>query len=511
MNLRGLALVLLSCSFSAFASVAERHKLEELLNSPTRPTLEQVRQIRHLIPADAKELALTAAQLKAPFDKRINIGQWLPLLLENSPKLIAAFEMTYPGATWYFLGRDSLPFADYFEAFYQSLGQMGRVKRIGMSRPTLKGASDKLLLSLLKSHGFSMSQLESKSPVVFIDTVSSGYGTQGRALMAAIHGKWKSTGHDPLDLISRTGMIGMMVSTFQGIPQDYRMREVYFMDQALRLLQAPAGQSDFTEVMQNLSVLTIPQAPNAANEAGYTHFLGAWHDSYGPLVQSPTGAVLATLGPSYDHDMKLSVLWTQKAILDHVDSGAAWEQVRIAAHAMGFEFPTRRPRPALLPLGSMRALYNQIAKGESPQEAQQIKRLKPGPPTQLEGAISQFLNYEASVGSCFEHPEHCLSRLHYLLGHTQFQSREEHFLLVEAAFRRIRLLGLNLDRISNYLAAVAEYYSPSTTARSTRPELPAIRAGSVSDLYIKLSEASGLRDSNCENLISKVNLAPEGQ
>lgn len=333
--------LLLSFIYAASAA-AHGERIKAILDQPLRPTMEQVLEIFHEI-HDEDGIPVSAHAASGYYDQRLDIPGWLKLLLKNGPRLIVEFEKTYPGATWVFLGRDGLPWADLFEAFYTDLGQPNRVVRIGISKPSMENVSDETLLNLMRDAGVPVDTLDQAHPTIFIDSVSGGYGRQGRRLMAALFKAWTESGRDPLAILDKVDMIGLMVSTFQGVPNDIRFKELHQYLQALLLIDTESwGPWSGDDLFSHLRIMTVNRMGDASNEAGYTHFIGAWHDSFGKIRRSK-GETKAVPGEQYPEQMKKSVLWQQKKIWQFVRTGNCLQAVQQWAARSGFEFPVKRP------------------------------------------------------------------------------------------------------------------------------------------------------------------------
>jgi hypothetical protein len=134
----------------------------------------------------------------------------------------------------------------------------------------------------------------------------------------------------------------MIVSTFQGFPNPLRFKPIhqYLQSLFLKSIDKRYGGEHLTE---QLRILTYDQQHNHANEAGYTHFLGAWHDSF-QQIKRTNGVYAAVPGAPYQHEMRQTVLYTQKQIWDFVKSGQCAVQVNEWARSFGFVMPTARPR-----------------------------------------------------------------------------------------------------------------------------------------------------------------------
>ena len=338
-------------------SVGQAGTLVDLFQSQLRPTMRDIQNVTPPIisptgmPMVAQHdllvtrRAISDTSRHATVDQRVNIDLWLPKLLGNGPKLIAAFEKTYPGARWVFLGRDGLPWADLFEAFYLSIGQPDRVIRVGISKPSMVNVTDHTLLRLMAQEGIDLDRLPSQSPVVFVDSVSTGFGRQGRRLIATLYREWIRRGRDPLEIVNKVDMIGLIVSTFRGRENDFRLKPLHQFMQSLLLMnleQQPNLNTD--EIWPRLQVLTYPQEAQLANESGYTHFLGAWHDSFGEITEGPYG-LSAKPGISSSLTVKKEIVWIQSQIWNFVNTGACLRQVQQESAALGVKFPMFARRP----------------------------------------------------------------------------------------------------------------------------------------------------------------------
>lgn len=162
--------------------------------------------------------------------------------------------------------------------------------------------------------------------------------------MGALYNQWMKKGRDPLLLLNKVDMIGLQVSTFQGFPNPYLIKPLHQFLQALYLLSLPQSAYDGEKLAQNLRILTFPEQVNHMNEAGYTHFMGTWHDSFGPIIYDRReGKWLATPGEIMREELRNTVLWVQAQIWEFVKSGRCDRAVKQAARELGYEFPKKRP------------------------------------------------------------------------------------------------------------------------------------------------------------------------
>lgn len=330
------ALLLFAPSLSPAAT-----SVEKLLAKSTRPTMEEVRLVLDDIPKWSG-IPVSAANVQGYFDTRIDLPSWRDQLFIVGPKLIAEFEKTTPGATWVFLGRDGLPWADLFDAYYLSLGQKGRVIRLGMSKPTLASATPESLLNLMRSHGIKTEDLDKVHPYIFVDSVSGGNGRQGRRLLGELYSNWISKDRDPLQIIDKIDMIGMIVSTFKAVPNDIALKPLHQYLQALFFLNGINPNAGGDWIGNQLRIMTYPESDNAGNEAGYTHFIGAWHDTFQKINETPAGQYFAQPGAVYPEEMRQSVLWLQKEIWKFVNRGDCHARVTKHARSRDYNFPLER-------------------------------------------------------------------------------------------------------------------------------------------------------------------------
>ena len=299
-------------------SAPERNDINDLYRRPDRPTMQEVLPYLDQI-VDEPGIPTNAAES----NERIDIPRWLDILLRSAPRLIATAERLYPGATWVFLGRDSMAISDVFEAYYHTLGEKKRVVRLGVSKATFNKMSPEHLQynfkEFFKQHGFHWNKMDDKPPFILIDAISGGFGRQGRSVMAAMYMEGMDKGKTLPFMTDRLNMLGLVVSTYKH-PVKYdvsQAAEHRIKEKWMNLLtnQRP----DYNQLFNEKIILTYEAEIQSANEAGYTHFIGAWHDSYGPFQKDENGKVQAKPGAEFSLVMKKSILWTQKKI---------WEVVR---------------------------------------------------------------------------------------------------------------------------------------------------------------------------------------
>ena len=323
--------------FSTLVGAAEYRSLEEILVQPTRPDMFAIKSLPSA-PTFSSRIPVNGQWAKLHnYDERLAVASWTQLLLRHSPKLIALFENAYPGGRWAFIGRDGAAFADVFEAFYATVGQRDRVIRIGVSKASFDGLTVEHLKSALGGFNYSVDAWAKQPPLLFVDPVSRGNGRQGRTLLAQLYEYLIQTQDAELfELVKKLNMIGLIVSTHGGQFTDIHDPHRYLKDfKKVIDYQRPEG---LEALFHHHQFMSVPQDPHLANEAGYTHFIGAWHESFGPFGWSGSHAK-AAVGKLYHEDLRLSILWTQQQIWNAVTQPWFQQAVKNEASALGYVFP----------------------------------------------------------------------------------------------------------------------------------------------------------------------------
>lgn len=321
--------------------------VRSLLDQTDRPRVEQ---IEALLKDRSYDLSPLRNETELPKDLnklrpewQNHFPLWYEALVKGAPRMIASFEASFPGATWAFIGRDMAILADLFEAFYRARGQRDRVVRIGMSRGTMVGLTLPLAYEFLSSHGFQWSL--GMHPFILVDAISRGGGRQARLLLNA--------GYDHLQKELKKGRseladvplnewlpffncIGLRVLTtdipdrpLDSVPrlaQEYPHAEfIDFNDYSLLTYRDPFVVSDVIGV----------------NEAGYTHWTGAWHGSYGKVFRHH-GKVLASQGEQASPEMKTAIVIYQAHVVKLAQSPEFLRQVEEAYRDVLYEWGGRR-------------------------------------------------------------------------------------------------------------------------------------------------------------------------
>lgn len=365
-----------------------------LLDSLERPTVEQILANQKELAKFPRKHTLTSADRylgNGHASLAFNYTYWLDSLLAGGPKFIAQIEKAFPGATWAFMGRDSAVLADMVEAFYLYIGQKNRVVRVGMSKETLSKSSAEQFEKYIEELGFDFNDLHNKNPFILIDTVSSGFGRQGRALLKIAYARHAKEGGHPAELLNMFNMIGVVVSTFNDQEFPISRSETYLEQMKVKIANTPNAQIDF----DSEQLLTYNEQKDYFGEAGYEHYTGAWHQSFKGLIAT-NGRVSAQPGKLLDEKYRINVLQFQLDIIERVMTDEFLERVRQEADDIDFKFPMKRaksPFRRLNRLGFLKAEHDVELQGMK----QIDKKFQIGKDQNLRTAVQVFFK-SASEG-----------------------------------------------------------------------------------------------------------------
>lgn len=322
--------------FSLFASVtlyAKDSALDQILGMRHRPTMDVI--LTHLKALNKETIPVEGSPQGGGIDT------WVERGIIAAPKLITAMEKTFPGATWVFVGRDSLAWADIFESFYLGIGQEGRVLRIPCSRDTLSylTGNEEMTLKYLETFGLDPESVKAGNSYIFVDTVSKGYGQQLRTFVTTLYSNYEKQGGKVADILERVNIFGLQVSTFGGTMISYLTRDDFFKKEKKRYLAADFDRDYFNQH----KILMYPIQPNAINELGYEHFTMQWHGSSGAVTYDPTTKQIEiTLGEPNPIEQRRSVLWQQRQFANATTSQEFYDVVTFEALLNSYEFPQKR-------------------------------------------------------------------------------------------------------------------------------------------------------------------------
>ncbi len=309
-----------------------------LLEMPSRPTMAESVPFLNQLP----EFEDVPSVIQVKNAHVYQPEHWVKVMLKHGPTLIAAMEKAFPGATWAFIGRDSQAIADMLEGFYLSIGQQNRVVRLMVSKASFNGVTPQTLVHFVLEHGFSFKDIKHREPYVFVDTVSTGGGQQGRMFLNALYSYYANhLKGKPADLIKKLNMFALFVSTFRSAPVPSSAIKSVSRDLEIQFSLTGDRPHNFGD---EFKLTGFSENQDKSNEAGYEHFSGAWTESFGPIV-SIDGKLKATPGNITDLRTHENILWMQKEIWNAVNSETFHHQVYEAAKKLGYEFPLKRPSP----------------------------------------------------------------------------------------------------------------------------------------------------------------------
>jgi hypothetical protein len=333
----GFCIGSLAFTLNLFGQINNETRL--LINSPERPSMLAVRDRVGQLGFD-QGIPLSLGTGATFIDKRLDVRKWTETLMARSAEILPIFESIYPNAIWVFIGRDSAALADVFDAFYLHHGQNGRVIRLGVSKKSFGDITDAKLIAYLKALGVSINLATPDKPFIFVDSISSGGGRQVRHILSVLYTQMlrEHSGSDFSTLPKLINMLGMRVSTTGSVvtTNHWNVTNAHLTLSSF-LSRIPANQTDEqirALIYENFPIVALEEAPNYANEAGYTHFIGAWNQSYGAFGTSNQPA----RGEVFHEYLRQSVLWTQQHIWQQIDSGKFSKLVKSHAKQIDHDF-----------------------------------------------------------------------------------------------------------------------------------------------------------------------------
>ncbi len=297
--------LLFLCSITS----ADERAYQKILSQPSRPRIAEVKTIRE------------------DLEKRAHgIGSLTSRVLDHFPKGVVFMEMAYPGAIWAFLGRDSAFIGDAVDAFYESIGQPGRVVRLNASGDGVRGASEEMRFAMLESAGLNLKEVETGRPFIIIDYTQFKPKSQSALLLNAAYLTVKKSGGDLSQIIRKLSAMKMgtgnqpeggLEDVFRKQKEDVDMRGIPY------------------------NVLEIPGVTSAGS------FL-EWHSYFGPIEKQPNGKVEGKLGALSNESLRAEILSQMYEAIQAAENPVFLERVRWEAKHLGYEFPMGTCREALI-------------------------------------------------------------------------------------------------------------------------------------------------------------------
>lgn len=306
-------------------------RIEKLLAMSSRPTVEQVLEIYGEVgkanPMRGQPYGYTGVETYRSFNRSY--------IMENVPRLIAAFEHVYPGAVYGGLGRDSARLTDLLNAFYLSLGQPGRAIRLNASGNSLRASSSEEKVRFLESNGVSLDPAATDFvPLVIFDATgfSARGSSQTTSLLQAAVEVWARNGGTAAGFIQRINVIATQL--YRGNPIGPKLSvSGVFSRQVKQLEAAKLG----THQLETFSY-------HGAAQVNYgSHF---WHETFPRLVQSKrTGKFEGSVPRTSVEGYRASRIQVLGHIFDAIQitrSPKFLDNVRQEAAALGYRFSGKR-------------------------------------------------------------------------------------------------------------------------------------------------------------------------
>ncbi len=264
-------------------------RIQELMNSPTRPTIADLKRVFNPWPSEN------------PFGPNL-VPTPVEREFENLADTIVNFERLFPKAIYLVLGRDSAGFGDYIDAFYTKIGQPGRVKRVDFSRDTVEKSKDHDIVDYFKGLGLDLDKLESAPSFVLLDGTYYATSSQLGQILKIIYSAYQARGGDRKAIfkkfrgISLYAGISVPMSKIEnpGAAFDAMAEKLEPFERPADILSVPKGISNFSDGLE-------------------------WNYSFGILERDETGTVFVPPSrPHIDHKKML--------ILSHLFEVIEWAE-----------------------------------------------------------------------------------------------------------------------------------------------------------------------------------------
>ncbi len=244
-------------------------------------------------------------------------------MLAGLAEVIVYFEHAFPGAVYLPMGRDAVGLGDMMDAFYTSIGQPGRIRRLDFSRPTVNNANSSDLVDYLKGLGFKFQNLRKSPTFVIFD--STGYqGTSQLGLVLdKVYTEYARRGHDPKNLVYKFNAINLYPRGKSIDPEDNPRG--FLEEQAFRLQYQSRPDRIFAMPEMDVDLSGSPE----------------WHDSFGTLYRDSKGKVQVQVPEEFDEGHRLSALFHLYEIVRKVETPAMKRRVKAVAKKMNVEINLR--------------------------------------------------------------------------------------------------------------------------------------------------------------------------
>lgn len=295
-----------------FSASVSANALTALLNQPSKPTMKQIR------------------------DAMIETGQYQPtsgqqLIGAGVPQMIALMDFAYPGAIYMPLGRDGARWGDLLDAFFLSIGQEGRVRRIELSGNSFSGNDDQMVAEYITQLGFDAKNIENSRPMVLIDRTGYGEGSQSTRVVSGVYKHFmQTTGRPAAELLPRFSLM----SSGGGDP---------------RILKGEISPAEFflsisDETNRRGRPSSIIHVPNASHWTDGT----LWHGHYSPPTRLADGRWVPVIAVPTEGD-RTTILNELVGFINMAADPAFLAAVQAEAKKLGYEYPLGEYKPEPLP------------------------------------------------------------------------------------------------------------------------------------------------------------------
>lgn len=317
-----ISIIVLSAVLAAraFGDDCDRY-YQSLLQSPTRPTMEDV------------ELLLVHC---AKYDKDYETPHVQALREKTNMALaIAALERAFPGGTYFYLGRDAVLAGDIMDAFYLGIDQPGRVKRLDASHPSFR-VDDALVEQFLIDSGLDAVKMAVEYPNVALDVTSFSH-------TAGIGG-----GASQSVRVMRAGFVpyGRKYGSTKPLVRQFNFVSIgggYFSGPAITDKAFNVDSLIESQKSTIVAPTDVFKFPAHCNLMEFTYST-AWHELFGPIERLPNGKVGTRPGVIAHVSTRQMILQEMISIYRTVTDARFQAAVFAGAQTLGFHFPRERSK-----------------------------------------------------------------------------------------------------------------------------------------------------------------------
>ena len=262
----------------------------------------------------------------------------VPQIRTNIDEFIVSLEKVHPGATYAFLGRDMDLIADAVDAYYQSIGQNGRVKRIKFSTPSLQNSNPDLITRFLAQLGMNTDATGAnpKNFVILDYTKYGAYGrtntsfpSQARYIYESVVQKLKASGLDYDQIVRRVTVATLDPTASNSVTTG----------KALNLTNEDVLAKQAASLKQTGKINFLPIIGSRGDAMAYG---SEWNDKYGP-IKDVGGKLVTVPGQYFTNRAKTGVYWQMIQVIKEVTSPSFASKIENLAKANGVVFTVASP------------------------------------------------------------------------------------------------------------------------------------------------------------------------